>query len=94
MTKEAKRVIFYVLEKIKYKSDLTPQESLKEKRVKREALKRLEKESKDIAESFRRKRQRYFDFQDGKKLKLFRNDLTKKPNIIFIVLKKKIFSKI
>jgi len=76
MTKDPQEVILCVLEKIKYKADLTPQESLKETKIRKEVLKRLLKENKEIRESSERQRQRYFALQDGKKVKLFRYDLT------------------
>lgn len=72
MMNKAQKVILYVLEKIKYKSDLTPdkysKETTKKLKIKKEALKELIEEQKKIISITQRKYQRELKWLSGKKI--------------------------
>jgi len=76
MEDKAKNIILRILQAIKYKADLLPNKPTHEDKVKEAAFKRIiSEEGAGIVESTKRKRQKYFDFLSGKRIRLFEEDL-------------------
>lgn len=75
MEERAREILLCVLKAIKYRADISPNETPKELKRKREILLRNREENAGLVISTNRFVNLYFDLLEGKHIKLFRSDL-------------------
>ena len=76
MEERSIKTLFCVLKAIKYKTEISPNETRKELEFKKSVFKRIQTSESGLAESTERHKNHFFDLLGGKHIELFCRDLT------------------